>query len=122
MAQAEWVAALEKVSGGRTKASKKDMDGWVSPSASVRRRQGFARDTDRNTTRRYEHTDMKFALGKIGRPGEVDQGRAEDVRMAGILGTPFNLPVRAIAKGCNVGLWSGTEPSVMSDRRGYYNG
>ena len=84
MTQAEWVAAAAKVSGGRITAKKEDMEDWVSPSASVRRRRGFARDTDLDTVRRYEHTDMKLALGEMERLGEGDDERAADVRMAGM--------------------------------------
>lgn len=94
MTQAEWAAAAVKVSGGRIKASKKEMEEWVSPSASVRRRRGFARGTDVDTIRRYEHTDMKLALGEIEGLAEVDEERVEDVQMAGMVGTPFNLPTR----------------------------
>ena len=84
MFQAEWVAAAAKVSGGRIEAKKEDMEDWVSPSASVRRRRGFARDTDPDTIRRYEHTDMKLALGEMERLEEGDDERAADVQMAGI--------------------------------------
>ncbi|CAD6572232.1 MAG: hypothetical protein ASARMPRED_005198 [Alectoria sarmentosa] len=90
--QAEWVAAAEKVSGGRNKAKKEDMEEWVSPSDSVRRRWGYARDTDLNTIRRYELTDTKLALGEIERLGQVDEERAEDAQMTSIVGTPINLP------------------------------
>ena len=92
MTQAEWVAAAEKVSGGRNKAKKEDMEEWVSPSDSVRRRWGYARDTDLNTIRRYELTDTKLALGEIERLGQVDEERAEDAQMTSIVGTPINLP------------------------------
>lgn len=92
--QAEWVAATAKVSNGRIKASKKEMEEWVSPSASVRRRRGFARDTDLDTIKRYEHADMKFALEEVECLEGVDEGRGEDVHMGESVGSAFDLPVR----------------------------
>lgn len=50
------------------------------------------RDTDLNTIRRYEHTDIKLGLGEIERLGQVDEERAEDAQMTGIVGTPINFP------------------------------
>lgn len=96
MSQAEWVAATAKVSSGRmtVKTSKKEMEEWISPSASVRRRRGFARDTDLDTIRRYEHTDMKSALNEVERLEGTDEGRVEDVQVGGIVGSAFDLPVR----------------------------
>ena len=41
LTQAEWVAAAEKISGGCNKVKKEDMEEWVSPSDSVRRRWGY---------------------------------------------------------------------------------
>ena len=90
--------AAAKASRGRIKASKAEMEEWVSPSATVRRRRGFARGTDLDTIRRYEHTDMKLALGEIERQGEADEKRAEDVQMSGTLGTSFNLPAQYITR------------------------
>lgn len=92
MTQAEWVAAAEKVSVGCNKVKKEDMEEWVSPSDSVRRRWGYARDTDLNTIKQHEHTDTKLALGEIERLGQVGEERAEDAQMTGIVGTPINLP------------------------------
>lgn len=94
MTQTEWVAAAVKASRDRIMVSKEEMEEWVSPSATVRRRRGFARGTDLDTIRRYEHTDMKCALGEIERQGEADEEGVEDVQMSGMVGTPFNLPVR----------------------------
>ena len=83
MSQAEWEAAATKSSGGRIPASKKEMEDWVGPAASVKASSGFARDSDLYTIRRYEHADMRFALGHWtgktpGRGGWRGDGRCAD--------------------------------------------
>ncbi len=95
-----------------------EMEDWVGSSASVRHRRGFSRDTDLDTIGRYKHTDLGLALG------EVDEGRAGDVQMVGMLESPVSLPVRykGSREGCNVDLGSRAERLVMSNRRGCYNG
>lgn len=89
ISQAEWAAAAAKLSRGSIRASKKEMEEWAGPSASVRRRRGFPRDTDLDTIRRYEHTDLKSALEEVERVGEGDGGRTGDVDMAGTVGSSF---------------------------------
>ena len=88
MTQAEWVAAAATFPGGRIKASKEAMEDWVGSSARVRHRRGFARDTDLDTIGRYKHTDLRLAIG------EVDEGRAGDVQMVGMLETSVGLYVQ----------------------------
>ena len=70
------------------------MEGWISPSASVRRRRGVARDVDVDTSRRYEHTEMKAAVEDVERLEGVDGGRVEDVQMVDFRENDFDLPVR----------------------------